>query len=552
MVDGTIMKLNKCVDEKQSFTFTAGAGSGKTYSLIKVLEHTNYKYSKILQIKNQKIACITYTNAGVDEINERLPKGTETTICTIHQFLWSLVKNYQKELKKELKNYFIENVEIYNEKVSRARKVETKNRYQHQSDKFQYLLDNIDTNENKVTYQDKSNYKKNVISHDVLLKLSLKVLKGKKNYIKLISNIYPFIYIDEYQDTFKEIAELFAEISKYATIGFFGDPMQKIYDRGVGNLNEICNGYYFKPIYSEKNRRSSSNIVKLINKIRTDGLVQEPVIKEEGTIKFYHVKKPIDTVELLEELNIKDFTEFQILHKRIAERNNYLNLFEMVKTLSDIDVLINNAENRNVSILIDMIFDIENYLVDPFINKQKLILKKNLKKFNCLSLNMQEFIDMKNTMTFTEYCTYLYENGLYLVEEDTYKQIVKEELFVVNEYMKKENKENKLLLEEFTNYISSLENQKIVTSHSTKGKEYNDVVAIINEDDWNRKYRWSSYWQNLDMTESQYINTSNLFYVICSRAINNLIIIFIDENEKLKNFEKLEKMFGIENVKSIK
>lgn len=62
-------------------------------------------------------------------------------------------------------------------------------------------------------------------------------------------------------------------------IGFFGDAMQCIYDKGVGDLNK----YKFDGTKGEvyevqkcQNRRNPSLVIDLANKIRTDGLVQEP------------------------------------------------------------------------------------------------------------------------------------------------------------------------------------------------------------------------------------------------------------------------------------
>ncbi len=549
MVDDPIKKLEKCVDDNKNFIFTAGAGSGKTYSLIKVLEYANKKYSKELRVKNQSIACITYTNAGVEEIKARLPVNTQVKVCTIHELLWSLVKNYQKELKKELKIYFMENMSQYDSKQLSARKAETKEKYIELRDKFKMLYENFDYNETLITYQDKSNYKKNIISHDVLLKLSLKVLKGKENYLNIISKIYPYIYIDEYQDTFTEIAELFAEMSEYALIGFFGDPMQKIYDRGVGSLDVVCDGYRFEKVHSSVNRRSAVKVVNLINKIRTDTLEQEPMKQNEGSVEFYYVDNTNNAFQILEELTEEGYTEFQLLHKRIAERSGYLNLFEITKNLTDIDVLLNNSENRNISSMADMLFDIENYIIKPYNQNKKISLKRNLKKFKCEDLIVEEFIEKKNKMTFCEYCMYLYNHDLYFIEEDRYHRIILEEINEFKEQIVKKQIDDKLLLTELENFIFALTSQKIVTSHSTKGKEYENVVAIINEEDWNRKYKWSSYWQDSSMTPSQFINTSNLFYVICSRAIENLKIIYIDENKKLKNFDNLEEMFGIEYIK---
>lgn len=81
-----------------SFRVEAGAGSGKTYSLNRVIEwiQTN-KWSDYSQ-KKQNVVCITYTNAAVDVIAERLSKDSFILPSTIHSFAWNAIKQYQSVL----------------------------------------------------------------------------------------------------------------------------------------------------------------------------------------------------------------------------------------------------------------------------------------------------------------------------------------------------------------------------------------------------------------------------------------------------------------------
>lgn len=51
-------KIIKCINERNHFALTAGAGSGKTYTLIETLK---YILAHNL-LENKNIACITYTN----------------------------------------------------------------------------------------------------------------------------------------------------------------------------------------------------------------------------------------------------------------------------------------------------------------------------------------------------------------------------------------------------------------------------------------------------------------------------------------------------------
>lgn len=101
----TKLTNNKPVDELQqimrhikngdNFLLSGGAGSGKTYTLVQVIKQI------IKENPNTKIACMTYTNAAVKEIDERV-NNKNLSVSTIHDFLWDNIKHFQKELKSSL------------------------------------------------------------------------------------------------------------------------------------------------------------------------------------------------------------------------------------------------------------------------------------------------------------------------------------------------------------------------------------------------------------------------------------------------------------------
>jgi DNA helicase-2/ATP-dependent DNA helicase PcrA len=91
-----------CIADNKSFVLEAGAGSGKTYSLIKTLNHLiEIRGSSLLRL-HQKIACITFTNVAKDQINSRTDKNPLIHPDTIHAFCWSLIKSFQVNLREEL------------------------------------------------------------------------------------------------------------------------------------------------------------------------------------------------------------------------------------------------------------------------------------------------------------------------------------------------------------------------------------------------------------------------------------------------------------------
>ena len=83
-----------------NFRVEAGAGSGKTYSLNKVIEWIQVNKWKQYRKKNQHVVCITYTNAAVDVISGRLANDSFIIPSTIHSFAWNAIKQYQSTLIK--------------------------------------------------------------------------------------------------------------------------------------------------------------------------------------------------------------------------------------------------------------------------------------------------------------------------------------------------------------------------------------------------------------------------------------------------------------------
>ena len=61
-----VQVIFEAIDEGRNFLLSGGAGSGKTYSLVNVIRQV------ITEKPTDKIACITYTNAAVKEIENRV------------------------------------------------------------------------------------------------------------------------------------------------------------------------------------------------------------------------------------------------------------------------------------------------------------------------------------------------------------------------------------------------------------------------------------------------------------------------------------------------
>ena len=103
-------QITEYIQQGHNFLLSGGAGSGKTYTLVEVVRWIIENYPSSL------VACITYTNAAVKEIAQRV-NHENLRVSTIHDFLWDNIKNYQKisfvNSKINLIGYLFQNIKNY-------------------------------------------------------------------------------------------------------------------------------------------------------------------------------------------------------------------------------------------------------------------------------------------------------------------------------------------------------------------------------------------------------------------------------------------------------
>lgn len=241
-IDAQIISV---LQQGKNFRVEAGAGSGKTYSLNKVIEWIQDNKWNEYRRKNQNVVCITYTNAAVDVIAERLSSDSFIIPSTIHSFAWNAIKQYQSFLLKIISEN--ENLQPGEGDFSKLEQV-------------QYTLGHR-YQENGVLY---------LFHEDVITLFSL--LLDNAKFRRMFTDRFPLILIDEYQDSFKTIMDKFIEYfiaeETGPQFGFFGDAWQTIYQS-----NKACGLIEHENIVEIKkvsNFRSAKRIVHLLNDIRPD------------------------------------------------------------------------------------------------------------------------------------------------------------------------------------------------------------------------------------------------------------------------------------------
>jgi len=613
-----------------NFLLSGGAGSGKTYSLVQVIKQV------IIDNPTSKVACMTYTNAAVKEIEERV-NHKNLNVSTIHDFLWDNIKHFQEELKSAI-------VDLANNEIVTKIKIDDLEIVP--ADFFEDREEPV-----QIQYKEYLRLKDGIISHDELLVIADYMFEKHTKLCDIVKDKYRFIFIDEYQDTHREVVKIllkhFTQSKKHSIIGFFGDAMQSIYDDGIGNINEYKGDEEgkVKEVKKTQNRRNPQKVITLANRLRTDDITQVPSTDnsapnmvegqvKEGKIMFIHsANEDIARVKhFLSEnhgwnfSNSKETKELNLTHNLIADKAGFRTLMDIydkdpiLELKKDIrqkikdnksNILIEENDtfdnvvdefqlkNRQRQLKKDVLLqdpcnaELYNQLKDKlfsevskiYVDKDQLIddkkqdeddeNKKGSKRDNLIKhlFKLQTNITLYTNKQYNDFLRItdykrinkiedkriLKQNieNLINVGDKTIEEVINDahekEICLIDEKLKKFREEKEYIYNrvknvkynEFQKLYAYLEGQTpFSTQHKTKGTEFNNVLVILDNGNWN-KYNFEILFLG-GGTESVLERTQKIFYVCCTRAKENLAVFYHNPDSAVIN--KAKEWFGEENV----
>lgn len=284
--------------DPKSFFLFAGAGSGKTRSLVNVLERIRDQYDLELRLNRKQVAVITYTNAASDEIKHRLDYNPLFLVSTIHSFVWELIKIYQTDIRDWLTRSIQEDIKKLvedNEKGRPGTKAAAERDASIQQK--QTRLASLHSIRQFIYSPTGQNNTRDSLNHSEVIKMTADLLMTKPLMREILVSQFPILFIDESQDTNRVLIEtLFAVQKSHAKkfgLGLFGDMMQRIYADGKTDLGHNLPADWLKPIKTI-NYRSPVRVVTLINKIRSqvDNQLQQPRENQiEGHARLFIVTR---------------------------------------------------------------------------------------------------------------------------------------------------------------------------------------------------------------------------------------------------------------------
>jgi DNA helicase II / ATP-dependent DNA helicase PcrA len=581
---------------------------------------------ELLQIHAENIAsritALTYTlNEDASKSEYGAYRFLNSDLKTsLKDYLLSIKETYYKNIDKPAASFkasfnsaldqypnIIRNVSNFKKIVSLIYRIEN----------YQYCLSKIAENHGnyrKVEYDSKYNndiLHKMLISHDTLIEYAHKMFNRYSLLRRVIVDKYPYILIDEYQDTNKLVIEIIRSLHQYSDknklsffVGYFGDPAQNIYDDGIGNkLSELHPGLI--EISKVFNRRSHNEIIGVINKIRGGNISQISVYDDAdgGSVKFYSAQNRSEEIinSFIEKYkrnwnasSEKPLHCLVLTNKKVAEYNGFPDVFNH---LSSTNYYSKNFQQAGTEILshelvklgqIPLVFykilKFKNNIEDPKTTLSKILNEFIYKELSFADLKKLKIVLSKlNGNTIGEYIQSIFENyndgnsttlfrsiiksivKLHDYSYDSFYRIMFEKLFydIDVENSEEITSAKKIMqsildisIEHFIKWFHFINETMIAdvqyhTYHGTKGREYENVVIIMENDFGNlNRNKFSSFLINIsdpskltdEIELAKFNNTRNLIYVSCSRAIRNLRILYLDDTNTFRR--NIIGMFG--------
>lgn len=585
-------EIKACLANHQNFALIAGAGSGKTSSLVDALKQIRENEGKNLRQNGQSIACITYTKRAVEVIKSRLGFDDLYTISTLHSFLWNLIKTFQSDIRKVLKEAYLPILIDNTRSKDNGGNSQIAIKARKKTHQLELELSKIDT-VNNFNYSDNqfSNYSKGQLSHDDIIEISIILLQQNQTFRKILGLKFPYIFINEAQDTYLGIIEginLVCAEDGVPVVGYFGDPWQQIYEDSAGNFSPPANG---KIIKKTENFRCSESVIRLLNSFRKD-VSQYPAghNKEvEGSVIFRLIQT--ETPEMprkkysedqvtrallkmdtaLEEWgwsNQDNVVKLFLVRQMIARRMGFSELnklfngpfsssrsedafesgehFALKPIISTIYPLITAKNKYNYRDVIDILRNNSPAFYIDGLNASKS-LKVMIEHSNSLISELENYWNSSNIKKILEFCA---TEKIINISERLMEHLQRPpRTEVYDEEIHEQEKEDWLLDQLFQMNTSEIDayatfiakNSSYSTQHGVKGEEYPKVLVVYDdvEASWNNYNFGKILTPNISgsPTSGQKSRGEKLAYVAFSRALEELRVIFFTPNPEMAKRE---------------
>lgn len=563
-------RIAECLVEGRSFVLDAGAGAGKTYSLVEGLKKLCAPpAADRLRRDGQQIACITYTNVAKDQVIERIQGNSLVRVSTIHDFLWSTLQPHQQALRQALLEL---NAALPAGSTRRVDQAELEARVAARLE---------------VKYSDwGSKFLEGRIHHDDLLSIARIAYARYDKLSRIVASRYPYIFIDEYQDTSEAVIDVLLRrmlplVGDSLVLGFFGDKMQNIYHQGehagIGELPAEL-AAPLEIIVKRENRRCSLRVMDVLNKIRTD-ITQIPGNNNpEGDVAYIRVAAGSDEAglqrarDLLADTLNWDLTapgtrELYLTHRLIAHKAGFADLLQIFKNRGSFaKEALTDGSDRRISFFLDKVEPLalawEKGQVGETLSRLHgeghRLASRAAKSGVREALNT--LMAKRASGTVREVIETIRDQPLFPLTDDLALRLANKQPNLtadMDDAAKEREKLDAALYAAFFGLPYQqvaafarfyMANTPFSTKHGVKGDEFDTVLVVLDDAGaaWN-VYSFDKYLSGADETANpgRAKRSRNVFYVCCSRARQRLAVIDLAGASAAKA-ERMRTLFGVD------
>lgn len=584
------IELRACLDQRPQtcFVMVAGAGAGKTTSLVKALAHLAQTRSTELRTRGQQIACITYTEVAVKEIWGDVGNDSLFHVSTIHSFLWSVVRPFQLDIRDWVLARIDEKIGVAQARLANPRtRAQTRPGLERDIEHYGRQRE-IVGDLTRFTYGTGSDFAKGVLGHADVIAAVPVLIEQSQLLRDLIASRFPFIFVDESQDTVPTFVSALRRIAETVQqefcLGFFGDPMQKIYTTGAG---PIPSGDGWGEITKPENFRCPRRVLDVVNAIRAedDGLVQTRgrmieidgrQVLVEGTARLFLLPADDQRSARIDQVRrwlsrengdphwgsderSADVRALVVVHRMAATRLGFPNLYSALNDQAPLS-LKDGLEDGSawplrpfltyflpvvLALRADDDFQVMSLLRSecPLLTRDGIVgrdVAEVLRRLRDATVQLNELLGAPATTT-REILDFAVANDL-LQPDDRYTPYLADPIRAVDPDDPESGPVTAFLachVAELWGYRHYIEDMSpFATQQGVKGAEFDRVLVII-DDDEGRAQTLFSYGKYFGITplsdrdeenlaqglDSVLGRTRRLFYVCCSRAVQDLAVV---------------------------
>lgn len=433
------------------------------------------------------------------------------------------------------------------------------------------------------------------LNHDEILYFGYRILERNPTILYAIRAQFPYIFVDEFQDTnplqTKMLLKICEKISKITVIG---DVAQSIYSFQGARPTQFTNFYLqgMKEYEIKGNRRSTSNIVHMCNYIRRNDKLEQISIKEykNEEEKQKAESKLVHFISNSSNEKVKNIIKDVLKSQGAIITRTWAHAFNYIMDISDTqkDILKKIYSSYYVS-PIDIRYEIVESSSIPWVKAFKFLIylneayktrtinnilnaisvygeidKKNLESFFSISIitKLNRFLEslFKDVNNNSKVIEIINDFNNKLSEEynkeikDFFSKISNMEDFKVEIFSEEDNQKFiNLIIEVEWNTAYALfkdvfsKDSKYMTVHQAKGLEWQKVFVSINTTKGDATSFADMFKDSNILSETSSAEFTRIFYVACSRAIEELYIA-IDDIDKPIIQQKLDKYIEEKNI----